>query len=89
MDEAILYHLSMAMYGCVIGWFGLSRLAPGEVAIAPLLFVVGGAGIVVGTVYELILSTDPPTTPTDGRIVWLTAVGALVAVIGAIVSTLS
>lgn len=89
MDEAIVYHLSMVTYGCVLGWFGISRLGPGEVAVAPMLFAIGGAVIVAGTVFQLFLSPDPPAAPADRRVLWVTVAGAVGAVIGAILVTFS
>jgi hypothetical protein len=81
MSKALLYHGSMTVCGGILGVRGLNSVISGEVSLVPILLSIGGLGIVFSAVYETVLSSNSADSIPDDRIVWVTVVLTLIAVV--------
>ncbi|WP_258302320.1 hypothetical protein [Haloferax larsenii] len=64
MDKVVLYQVSMSIVGASLALNGLQTLRGGSVSISAGLLVVGGAGLVVSTGYQLATGSRPDPLPT-------------------------
>ena len=85
MNEALLFHTSMAVCGSVFGSIGVSSLLSEGIGIGPVLMAVGGPGIVLSTAYVVTCSDDLSDSVPDGGTVWVAVAGAVLAVVGGLV----
>lgn len=74
----------MAITGSVLGFMGLSALVSGNATVTAAGLSIGGTGMVFGTIYERYIS-DEPAVPDD-RVVHLVTLGAVLALLGGIIS---
>ncbi|MGQ3411817.1 hypothetical protein ACT4ML_06090 [Natrinema sp. LN54] len=84
MRPALRYHASMAVTGSVLGLTGLSTLVSGNVTIPAAGLSIGGIGMVLSAIYERYVSDDPAVP--DGRVIHLMTLGAVLALLGGVIS---
>lgn len=87
MRTARRYHASMAITGGALGLMGLATLASGTPSIPAVMLSIGGVGMVLATADKGALADDP--TIPDDRLVNLVTLGALLAVLGGLLTLLS
>ncbi len=77
----------MAVTGGALGVMGLTTLASGTVSIPAIMLAIGGVGMVLATVYEVAVADDP--TIPDDRLVNVVTIGAILVVLGGLLTLLS
>ncbi|ELZ11381.1 hypothetical protein NP511_06935 [Natrinema thermotolerans] len=87
MRTALRYHASMAIIGGTLGFMGLSTLASGTTSIPAVLLSIGGVGMVLATAYQVTIADDPSIP--DDRVVTVVTVGAILTVLGGLLTLLS
>lgn len=88
MNRSLLYFGPMAVCGGILGIMGLSSVVSGKTSLVPILLSIGGIGMVLGAVYEAFISSSSSDSIPDDRMVWFTAMMALIAVLAAIWSVI-
>jgi hypothetical protein len=89
VKKALLYHLSVAICGGLIGVLGVSGSLSGNVTVVSVLLAIGGTGMALGAVYETFLSGDPTETVPDDWLVWFTISMAVIVVVAGLLSLLT
>ncbi|OLZ41842.1 hypothetical protein A6E15_13000 [Natrinema saccharevitans] len=87
MRTALRYHASMAVIGGALALMGLATLSSWTVSVPAVLLSVGGVGMVLATGYEVVLADDP--TIPDDRLVNVVTIGAVLTVLGGLLTLLS
>ena len=85
--ERYLYYASTALCGGALGLVGAARLRSNGLGVVPVLLVIGALCMTVGSI--LGSRSDPPgASVPDRRLVWISAGGAALAVVGSALTLL-
>lgn len=85
--EVYLYYVSTAVCGGALGLIGLSGLRSSGLGVVPVLLTIGGLGMVAGSAVEALSGTPKESVP-DRRLLWLTVGGAVLAIVGVVLTLL-
>lgn len=86
--EVYAYYVSLAICGGALGFIGLSGLHSSGLGVVPVLLTLGGLGTIGGSVFELRSGVSAESVP-DRRLLWLTVAGAVLAIVGGVLTVLS